>query len=31
MKFDEVTTQFVLTRHVIGYDVHGVLQDLGRA
>ena len=21
MKFDEVTTQFVMTRHVIGYDV----------
>ena len=31
MKFDEVTTQFVLTRHVIGYDVHGdPLENLGR-
>ena len=24
MKFDEVTTQFVLTRHVIGYDVMAI-------
>ena len=24
MKFDEVTTQFVLTRHVIGYDVMSI-------
>ena len=31
MKFDEVTTQFVLTRHVIGYDVMAIaIEDLGR-
>ena len=31
MKFDEVTSQFVLTSHVIGYDVMvDPLEDLGR-
>jgi TRAP-type transport system periplasmic protein len=28
MKFDEVTTQFVLTRHVIGYDVMSITSKI---
>jgi TRAP-type C4-dicarboxylate transport system substrate-binding protein len=28
MKFDEVTSQFVLTRHVIGYDVMAIRSKL---
>ena len=29
MKFDEVTTQFVLTRHVIAYDVMSIAPRSG--